>query len=483
MLDSLLAGGILTDANPTGVARQDLEGFSAGLADLSYDVWLASQTLYIGTATDTDLGRLGRNYGLARDAGQAASDLVTFTRALAWLDDLTIPAQVLVQATIADGTAVLYRTIQTVVLGPQGRSVSGIAPATLTTGGAVDRVVVNLDGDGPRTLTLGSLTGGSTIAAALQAAVRALTALTPGNQPAYAGFRCDYQTTTPGAYTLRTGTTGPGSSVVVTDAGTNNAALALKLGVAHGGTEAVGQDSADVPVLCNEVGVIGNIGAGQIAQLLSPIPGVVAVANALAFSNGRERASDDAYRQDIRDWLQSLGTGTEPSLERAVYQTRGADGQRHVLSMQATYGPGLGRICLTVGCQESTRLDVENNLRGLGVSGRPAIPAGMSLGVVPAQVVPVDVLATVTLGPTPDLARAQQALEATLYEVLYGWPLGGPLTYAQVSTLLDRTVIEVLSLRFDAPSAFWPSGSQTLPAVVGRKYMPGRLAITCIRVS
>lgn len=489
LLDSLLAGGILTDPNPIGVGRQLIEGMGAGLADLSFDVWLASQTLYLDTATDTDLDRLGLNYGLGRDAGQPAGDPVTVTRVNGWLEDIVLPAQILFQATLADNTAIRYRSLQDVRLGPRGRSVSGTAPGTALTGGTNDQLGINLDGDGVRTVTLGTLTGGAVIAAAIQTAVRALTALTPGNQPACTNFLCDFGVTSPGVYTLRSGTTGPGSSVVVTDVAPHPAAPVLKLGALHGGTEAVGQDSTDVPVMADQNGVIGNVGAGQINVLLTTIAGVFSVANALPFTNGRERASDDAYRQDIRDWLQSLGTGTEPAIERAVYQTVGADGLRHVTSMQGAYGAGTMTIwvcdgrSLTVGCQESTRADVEYELLVAGVNGRPDIPAGTTVGVVPALVQPVNVRATVVLGPTPDLLQAQLAIVATIYQVLFGWPVGQQLTYGQLTTAIDQTVVEVLGITYTDPPHFWATGSQVLPAVMGVKYMPQVIQITCVRAT
>src|SRR5262249_52902469 len=142
---------------------------------------------------------------------------------------------VVVQATLADGTQVLYRSLGDQVLRPSGRSVSGQAPATALTSGVNDRITVNLDGDGPRTIILGTQTTTTGIAAAIQAAMRALTPNDLAHQGAYTTFRCDYGVMTAGAYTLRTGTAGQFSSVVVTNAATNNGAALLKLGLMNGG--------------------------------------------------------------------------------------------------------------------------------------------------------------------------------------------------------------------------------------------------------
>jgi hypothetical protein len=79
------------------------------------------------------------------------------------------------------------------------------------------------------------------------------------------------------------------------------------------------------------------------------------------------------------------------------------------------------------------------------------------------------------------LLRAQQAIEATIYHVVYGWPVGAPMSYAQLTTLIDQTVVEMLGITYVDPPHFWATGSQTLPGVMGQKYMPGVLQITCVR--
>lgn len=112
-----------------------------------------------------------------------------------------------------------------------GTSVSGATPATATTSG--DTLILNLNGDGAKTIILATSGSGAAVAADIQAKVRALLANSPVNQVAYDGFTAVYTT----VYTLTSGTLGTGSSVVVTG---GTAAAALKLGVANGGTEVAG---------------------------------------------------------------------------------------------------------------------------------------------------------------------------------------------------------------------------------------------------
>jgi uncharacterized phage protein gp47/JayE len=484
ILSSILAGDIATDINPIGVLRQICEGVASTQADLEYDLFSLTQSFYITTAEGMDLDIRGNDVNLARDAGQAASDPVVFTALATYLDDIPLPAQQVVQATLADGTDVLYRSLGDLTLTPSGRSISGQAPGTALTSGANDHVALNLDGDGVRTVILGTQNTAASIAAALQAAVRALVPVNPANQPAYTTFRCDYSVTTPGAYTLRSGTAGPTSSCVVTAAATADASTVLKLGVAHGGVESVGQQSLAVPVICDTIGVLGNVGAGQINQQVSAVPGIDHVANPLMFSNGREPASDDAYRQDIRSYLLSLGRGTQDALERAVAHTVSpVDGAMHVLSSQVTYGAGtiMVYVCdgrsLTVGAQPDVIQDVQDELDGLGQEPGGWIPGGNTAGVASATVTTVPIDVTVTVGPTPDLVSAQTAITHALYTLLYQSDVGQGLTYMQAAVVIDETVVEVLDVRFALPLAWSTTPPSMIGGTMGRKLMPGSINV------
>ena len=113
-----------------------------------------------------------------------------------------------------------------------GTSVSAGTPATTTS--VSDTLVLNLNGDGVRVITLGTNLTGAATAADIQAKVRALTAITGGNQSAYNNFTAVFSS---GVYTLTSGTVGTGSTVVVS--GTSNV-FSLLLGPTYGGVELTG---------------------------------------------------------------------------------------------------------------------------------------------------------------------------------------------------------------------------------------------------
>jgi len=143
---------------------------------------------------------------------------------------------------IAHGSILWVRTdfpLQVVLTQLGGSSTSGVGAATSIAGGDM---IINLNGDGGQPITLAANITGLAIAADIQAKVRALTAVTPSNQPAYDNFTATFDAITI-QYILASGTSTIGSSLVITNALLNNMATPLKLGVANGGIELAAVDN------------------------------------------------------------------------------------------------------------------------------------------------------------------------------------------------------------------------------------------------
>lgn len=115
-----------------------------------------------------------------------------------------------------------------------GKSISDIgASLSVSAGQTLD---INLDDDGVQTIVLSLNVTGATIAADIQAKVNALTANNPVNQPAFTSFTASFNGGLD-QYTLVSGSTGVGSTVVISG---GTAAPVLLLGEAEGGTEVRG---------------------------------------------------------------------------------------------------------------------------------------------------------------------------------------------------------------------------------------------------
>jgi len=125
------------------------------------------------------------------------------------------------------------------VLGSSQTVLSGTSAGTSVSAGTT--LTINLDGDGAQSITLAANSTGAAIAADIQSKVRALTAATSSNQPAFDNFTCTYNSST-GMYKLVSGTNTSSSSVSVTG---GTAQSTLKLDSAGGVSTTGGFDVSD----------------------------------------------------------------------------------------------------------------------------------------------------------------------------------------------------------------------------------------------
>lgn len=482
ILSALVRSGLVTDIAPISVTRMLASGVSVTIAELYYSLYTLYRSFFLTMATGEDLDIRGSDLGLPRDVGEAASGTVRYVREPTYGEDIVLLApQHLTCVAEPGAVAPTYSTVGHARLTPCGRSVSGPAPLTSTQADVNDQLTLSLDGDPPQHITLGTQTSGADVAAAIQAAVRALMAINPALQPAYDLFRADWNSTAVNAYALRSGTAGPSSSVLVSTPGTgHDGAAALKLGLANGGLEPVGMDSLDVPVVADVLGYASNLSAEQLTLQVSPVGGVQRLLNPLPLVNGRDAASDDAYRQDVQAYLHALGRGTPDSMVQAAQHTRLPDGTQPVQSVQvAPDGDAHIRVFVadnrsrTVGAQPDVVQAVQDELDGRGSQVGGWIPSGMTAIVQPAGVRVVDVSARVIVGPTPDLATAQRVCVQAVTQTLFAAGVGEHVGYVSLLRAIDQATEDVLRVDFTRPTAFAVSPQQDLTVEVGQMLYPG----------
>ena len=481
LLSALVRSGLVTDIAPISITRMFASGVSVTVAELYYSLYTLYRSFFLTMATGADLDIRGNDLGLPRHVGQAASGEVVYTREPTYSEDIVLLAPQHLQPVVEPGAlAPTYSTVGDARLAPSGRSLSGPAPLTSTQTGVNDQLTLSIDGDTPQTVTLGTQTSGAAVAAAIQGAVRALMAVTPALQPGYDLFRADWNSTAVNAYALRSGTAGPASSVVVTVGPGNDGSAVLKLGVTQGGTEAPGMDSLSVPVVADVLGTGSNLSAEQLTLQQAPVGGVQSVRNPLPLVDGRDPASDDAYRQDVQAYLLALGRGTGDSIVRAAQSARLPNGTQPVQSAQAVPdGDAHVRVFVsdnrsrTLGAQPDVVQAVQDELDGRGAQVGGWVACGVTAKVEPARVRVTDVTASVIVGPTPDLAMAQRACVQAITQALLAAGVGETVGYVSMLRAIDQAVPDVLRVDFTRPAVFRVSPQQDLPRRGGRYPLTG----------
>ena len=230
----------VTQGNPVS---QDYTNGYISYADTTLDILLASGAYLYTDDGQPDAGNPYDQPPICADAAYFSSmafyaNFATLENVFLTLDSVGASAGIQVGDTISitdSGSATTYT--YTGAASTAGTSVSGASPAITATSLSFS---VNINGDGAQTIAVddGGTHTGANIATVIQAAIRALTANNPLNQPAISAATCVYTT----VYTISSGTvatTGLPSTVAVTGSG----ASTLELGIANGGTETAGTNA------------------------------------------------------------------------------------------------------------------------------------------------------------------------------------------------------------------------------------------------
>lgn len=86
-----------------------------------------------------------------------------------------------------------------------------------------------------------------------------------------------------------------------------------------------------VPITAVTAGAVGNVASGQIKKFGAKIPGVDAVTNPAATSQGRDDELDDSFRQRIRNYVASLARCPVQALEFAAVGAEDPDSGKQVV--------------------------------------------------------------------------------------------------------------------------------------------------------
>lgn len=227
-----------------------------------------------------------------------------------------------------------------------------------------------------------------------------------------------------------------------------------------------GVSAVTVPVSAQTAGSAGNIQPAAIALLASAIPGIDAVTNPEALTNGLDAESDAALRARFQSFIQSRSRATPAAVGYAVASVQ--QGLQYVLEENVnTAGvPTMGSFVVTVddgsGNPSSTLLSsVQSAIEAVR-------PVGSSFVVQPPTVVSVPVGLSISMGqgaasPTMS-ANVANALSAFINALPIGAPL--PLTrVAQVAYAVDSQIQNVSNVQInDVASDLLPSPTSVIKA-------------------
>jgi uncharacterized phage protein gp47/JayE len=206
----------------------------------------------------------------------------------------------------------------------------------------------------------------------------------------------------------------------------------------------------EVPVVAALPGPLGNVGAGAVSLLVTPLPGITAVANGRPFTTGRAAQTDGERRQAFREYVATLHRGTKQSLAVGAASaqlldpfgvpieqvTKVAVAEAGAGATVAIYGLGTAASpALVARCQTVIDGDFTGNLP---VPGYKA--AGTRVTVVAALPSPVVVQVLVNLLPGFVLAVVQPLVVDAVHAVFARLDIGDDLPLNRLRTAIGNVV-------------------------------------------
>lgn len=234
---------------------------------------------------------------------------------------------------------------------------------------------------------------------------------------------------------------------------------------------AIGTASIAVPVRDLETGTGGNVAAGALTRLTTPIQYIDTVTNALAFTTGIDAETDAALRERFVAYIQSLARATAGAIGFAVGTVEGVKSYSLVENQQVLGGTDYGFFYVVVddgtGSPSSTLLDT------VYAAIDAYRPVGSRFTVVGPTLQAVNVSATLTVAAGYVKSDVAAAAKAAVTAHLASLELGATLYYTKLAQVIYDSspgIVNVTSLLAAAGTAdVTPANPRTVirPGTIG----------------
>ncbi len=222
---------------------------------------------------------------------------------------------------------------------------------------------------------------------------------------------------------------------------------------------AAGVPSVIVPVSAQAAGIAGNVQPSAVTLLATAIPGIDAVGNQAAFTNGLDAETDDAFRARFQTFIQSRSRATPLAVGSAVESVQQGLDYTIQENVNTAGISAIGSFVVTV--DDGSGAPSSALLFAAGSAIEAVRPIGSVFAVQPPAVIP----AVIGLSVTVAAGTAKPAIAANVATALGAFvntlPIGAslPLTrLAQIAYGADPGVQNVTNILLNGAAADLPAG-------------------------
>lgn len=201
--------------------------------------------------------------------------------------------------------------------------------------------------------------------------------------------------------------------------------------------------SAQVPVRCTAAGTEGNVAAGTIVLMASPMTGISSVTNASAATGGTDTESDEDYSARIVERERSGDAsfvGSNADYRRWAMEV---DGVGSATVVPLWNGPGTVKlIVMDSNLQPATNTLIQAVYDHIMSDDEPSerlAPIGAALTVVTASLLAISVTAKITLESGYTIETVEAAFTANIQAIFEEAASEGVLRYTRVGSVLSET--------------------------------------------
>jgi uncharacterized phage protein gp47/JayE len=205
-----------------------------------------------------------------------------------------------------------------------------------------------------------------------------------------------------------------------------------------------GVGSVIVPIRALTAGLAGNALAGAINTIASAIPGVSAVTNPFAVTNGADAETTAQMRVRFRRFVQALRRATPAALEEAVTSIQ--RGVTCVVKENQHFDGTPEKGFTTIIVDDGSGAPTTGLLTAASLAVDTTRAAGTSYGVYAPTVVHMDVTAGITTVADADHAAAIADVVAALTAFLNTLPIGAPVYWSRVWQVVQDASEDILEV-------------------------------------
>ncbi|MCH3963014.1 MAG: baseplate J/gp47 family protein [Clostridium sp.] len=199
----------------------------------------------------------------------------------------------------------------------------------------------------------------------------------------------------------------------------------------------------DIEVQCTQPGTIGNVKAGSVTLMITPINGIKSVTNEKNFTNGTDEEDDEHYRQRILEQMQAPAT----SGNKTQYKiwAKEVDGVGDAKVFPLWNGNGTVKVVIVNANKRAADQALVQEVKDYidpqpEAHGEGQAPIGATLTVVSATEKAIDVTAKVVLAGGYTIQQVQDNFNTNMQKYLSDQAFNSTyISYAKVGGILLST--------------------------------------------